>query len=86
MDGLPVAPLGCSPATSGEARRQVEGVSTALPTAEDPELRAALVVTTLLGVTIGHQLLGLAALRDAPADHIAALLRPAVKALAGPPG
>ncbi|MCX4706730.1 hypothetical protein OG726_50845 [Streptomyces sp. NBC_01373] len=39
----------------------------------------------MLGVTIGHQLLGLAALREAPADHIAALLRPAVKALTGPP-
>jgi hypothetical protein len=66
--------------------RQIEGVGGALPGAEDRELRAALVVTTLLGVTIGHQLLGLAPLREAPADRVAALLRPAVKALAEPAG
>jgi len=66
--------------------RQIGSVGAALPAAEDPELRAALVVTALLGVTIGHQLLGLAALREAPADHIAALLHPAIKALAGPQG
>ncbi|MER6305960.1 TetR/AcrR family transcriptional regulator [Streptomyces sp. NPDC001739] len=66
--------------------RQINGIGTAMPAAEDPELRAALVVTTLLGVTIGHQLLGLAPLRDATADQIAALLRPAIKALAEPPG
>ncbi|WP_330456581.1 TetR family transcriptional regulator [Streptomyces sp. NBC_00820] len=65
--------------------RQIDGLGAALPAAEDPELRAALAVTALLGVTIGHQLLGLAALRDAPTDHIAALLRPAIKALADPP-
>ncbi|MEU3838802.1 TetR family transcriptional regulator [Streptomyces sp. NPDC028635] len=65
--------------------RQIDSVGAALPSADNPELRAALVVTALLGVTIGHQLLGLAALREAPADHIAALLRPAVKALMGPP-
>ncbi|MGW7170942.1 TetR/AcrR family transcriptional regulator [Streptomyces sp. NPDC054884] len=66
--------------------RQIDSVGAALPAAEDPELRAALVVTALLGVTIGHQLLGLAVLREAPAEHIAALLRPAIKALTGPPG
>ncbi|MBX7554165.1 TetR family transcriptional regulator [Streptomyces sp. NPDC004232] len=66
--------------------RQIDSVGAALPAAEDPELRAALVVTALLGVTIGHQLLGLAAFREVPADHIAALLRPAIKALTGPPG
>ncbi|MGW1274152.1 TetR/AcrR family transcriptional regulator [Streptomyces sp. NPDC002491] len=66
--------------------RQIDSVGAALPAAEDPELRAALVVAALLGVTIGHQLLGLAALREVPADHIVALLRPAIKALAGPPG
>ncbi|MFJ8804151.1 TetR/AcrR family transcriptional regulator [Streptomyces sp. NPDC102487] len=66
--------------------RQIDSVAAALPTPEDSELRAALVVTALLGVTIGHQLLGLAALREAPTDRIAALLRPAFKALTGPPG
>lgn len=65
--------------------RQIDGIGTALPEAEDRELRAALLVTTLLGVTIGHQLLGLAPLSDAPADRVAALLRPAVTALAGRP-
>ncbi|MEV2211204.1 TetR family transcriptional regulator [Streptomyces sp. NPDC050997] len=63
--------------------RQIDSVGAALPAAEDPELRAALVVTTLLGVTIGHQFLGLASLREAPVDRIATLLRPAIKALAG---
>ncbi|MFF7052184.1 TetR/AcrR family transcriptional regulator [Streptomyces griseorubiginosus] len=66
--------------------RQIDSIGAALPAAEDPELRAALVVTALLGVTIGHQFLGLAALREVPADRIAALLRPAIKALTGPPG
>ncbi|MQY16113.1 hypothetical protein SRB5_63050 [Streptomyces sp. RB5] len=65
--------------------RQIDGVGAALPAAGDAELRAALIVTTLLGVTIGHQLLGLEALRDVPADRVAALLRPAVEALAGRP-
>ncbi|MFF1258893.1 MULTISPECIES: TetR/AcrR family transcriptional regulator [unclassified Streptomyces] len=64
--------------------RQIDSVSAALPAAEDPELRAALFVTALLGVTIGHQFLGLAALRGASPDRIAALLRPAFQALAGP--
>ncbi|WP_196217872.1 TetR/AcrR family transcriptional regulator [Streptomyces blattellae] len=52
--------------------------------ADDAELRAALVVTAMVGVTIGHQLLDLPALRDAPADRIAALLRPALKSLTDP--
>ncbi|MEU9623196.1 TetR family transcriptional regulator [Streptomyces sp. NPDC087228] len=77
------------PAAADQARarlgRQIDSIGAALPEAEDPELRAALVVTTMVGVTIGHQLLGLDALRDAPADRIAALLRPAFKALTEPP-
>ncbi|WP_405402237.1 TetR/AcrR family transcriptional regulator [Streptomyces sp. NBC_01104] len=52
----------------------------------DAELRAALIVTTMVGVTIGHQLLGLAALRDVPADRVTALLRPALDALTRPAG
>jgi AcrR family transcriptional regulator len=51
---------------------------------EHPELRAALMISTLLGVTIAHQLLDLTALRDVPPDRIAALLRPALQELAGP--
>ncbi|MFJ6437978.1 TetR/AcrR family transcriptional regulator [Streptomyces sp. NPDC091416] len=65
--------------------RQIDSVGAALPAAEDPELRATLLVTVLLGVTIGHQFLGLTALREVPADHVAALLRPAIKALTGSP-
>ncbi|MFF2330777.1 MULTISPECIES: TetR/AcrR family transcriptional regulator [unclassified Streptomyces] len=64
--------------------RQIDSIGTALPEADDPELRAALVVTTLIGVTIGHQLLNLDVLRDAPVDRIAALLRPALTALTEP--
>ena len=92
LGGLPEGALAMmrsmltDPAAAGQVRdalgRQIDGVSAALPATEDAELRAALVVSTLLGVTIGHQLLGLAPLRDAPADRVAALLRPAVKALA----
>ncbi|WP_406379882.1 TetR/AcrR family transcriptional regulator [Streptomyces sp. NBC_01618] len=77
------------PAAADHARaslgRQIGSIGAALPEAEDPELRAALVVTTMIGVTIGHQLLGLDVLRDAPADRIAALLRPAFKSLTEPP-
>ncbi|TRV77006.1 TetR/AcrR family transcriptional regulator [Streptomyces sp. 130] len=64
--------------------RQTDSVGAALPDADDPELRAALMVTALLGVTIGHQLLGLPVLREAPAERIAALLRPALQALSDP--
>lgn len=66
--------------------RQIDGVAATLPAASDPELRAALIVTTLLGVTIGHQLLALPALHDAPPERVAALLGPAVKALTGQAG
>ncbi|MGW2643453.1 TetR/AcrR family transcriptional regulator [Streptomyces sp. NPDC001393] len=95
LGGLPEGTLAMlrsmltDPAAAEQARealgRQVEGVGGALPGAEDRELRAALLVTALLGVTIGHQLLGLAPLRNAPADRVAALLRPAIKALAEEP-
>ena len=67
--------------------RQIESIAAALPSSEeagDAELRAALAVTAMVGVTIGHQLLALPALRDAPAERIAALLRPALKSLADP--
>ncbi|MER7836903.1 TetR family transcriptional regulator [Streptomyces sp. NPDC096040] len=73
--------------------RQIESIAAALPesereSGEDAELRAALVVTALVGVTIGHQLLALPVLRDAPAERIAGLLRPALRSLTepSPPG
>ncbi|KUJ67484.1 TetR family transcriptional regulator [Streptomyces albus subsp. albus] len=76
------------PAAADHARdtlsRQIATLGGALPATDDAELRAALMITTMVGVTIGHQLLGLDALHDAPADRIAALLRPAFQALAEP--
>lgn len=79
------------PAAADHARqaldRQIAGIGDALSADGDnseADLRAALIVTTMVGVTIGHQLLGLAPLRDAPADRVAALLRPALDALAQP--
>lgn len=94
LGGLPEGALAMmrsmltDPAAADQVRvtlgRQIDGIAAAMPAAEDRELRAALVVTTLLGITIGHQLLGLAPLRDAPADRVAALLRPVVESLTGP--
>ncbi|OIJ99389.1 TetR family transcriptional regulator [Streptomyces sp. MUSC 14] len=73
------------PAAADQVRdaltRQIEAVAAAMPAAEDPELRAALLVSTLLGITIGHQLLGLPPLRGAEADRVVDILRPAVKSL-----
>ncbi|PWI20790.1 TetR/AcrR family transcriptional regulator [Streptomyces sp. Act143] len=73
------------PDAADHARRamggQIDSLAAALPAAEDAELRAALVVTAMVGITIGHQLLALPALREAPADRIAAVLRPAFKSL-----
>ena len=70
--------------------QQIEQVSAAIP-AEDARIRAALILATMVGVTISHQLLGLDALRDASPEQIAALLRPCFQALTGsqspsPPG
>ncbi|MFK0069643.1 TetR family transcriptional regulator [Streptomyces sp. NPDC091046] len=94
LGGLPEGTLAMlrsmltDPAAADHARaalgRQIDGIGAALPGDADAELRAALVVSTLLGVAVGHQLLGLSPLRDAPADRIAALLRPALAALTTP--
>ncbi|MFL5998378.1 MAG: TetR/AcrR family transcriptional regulator [Streptomyces sp.] len=64
--------------------RQIAGVGTALPADEDPELRAALVVTALLASPAAISSSAGASLCEAPADRIAALLRSAIKALVGP--
>jgi AcrR family transcriptional regulator len=60
--------------------QHIEQLSSAIP-AEDSRLRAALAVTAILGVTIGHQLLDIGALRDTSADQIADLLRPCLRSL-----
>jgi len=60
--------------------RQIEQISAAIP-AEDARVRAALIMATMVGVTISHQLLGLDALRDASPEQIASLLRPCFQTL-----
>ncbi|MGC0422667.1 TetR/AcrR family transcriptional regulator [Embleya sp. AB8] len=67
---------------------QIRDIAGALPgTAANAELRAALMLTTMIGVTIGSRLLELAALREVPPDTIADALRPALRALGeAPPG
>jgi AcrR family transcriptional regulator len=47
----------------------------------DARLHAALAVATMVGVTIGHQLLGIDDLRRASPEEIVAALRPALHAL-----
>ncbi|MGY0062251.1 TetR/AcrR family transcriptional regulator [Streptomyces sp. LZ34] len=51
------------------------------PASQDARLHAALAVATMVGVTIGHQLLGIDDLRRASPEEIAAALRPALHAL-----
>jgi AcrR family transcriptional regulator len=60
--------------------RQIEQISAGL-TGEDARLRAALAMSVMLGVTIGHQLLELPPLNEAPRDDVARLLRPALQSL-----
>ncbi|TDD09576.1 TetR/AcrR family transcriptional regulator [Nonomuraea diastatica] len=51
---------------------------------EDARLRAALIMTVMVGVTVGNQLLELDELRGVPPEEIARLLRPSLRALTGP--
>ncbi|MET7337203.1 TetR family transcriptional regulator [Nonomuraea sp. NPDC005650] len=62
---------------------QIDRLAQAVP-GEDARLRAALMMTIMLGVTVGHQLLDLDELRGVPPEDIARLLRPGLQALAGP--
>jgi AcrR family transcriptional regulator len=64
--------------------QQIEQISAAIP-AEDARVRAALIMATMVGVTISHQLLSLDALRDASPEQIASLLRPCFQVLTGSP-
>jgi AcrR family transcriptional regulator len=59
----------------------VERIAAAIPTA-DAELRAALIVSILMGISVERQLLEFAPLRDAPAEQVVELLRPVFDALA----
>jgi AcrR family transcriptional regulator len=60
--------------------RQVASLSDTIGT-EDARLRAALAITTIVGVTIGRELLRVAALRDATPQQITDLLRPCLRDL-----
>ncbi|MGH2884268.1 MAG: hypothetical protein ACRDPA_16515 [Solirubrobacteraceae bacterium] len=60
--------------------RQIGAVADAI-TADDESLRAAVAMTTILGVTIGRELLGVDALHRATPEQIIALLRPCLRAL-----
>jgi AcrR family transcriptional regulator len=63
---------------------QIDRIAASLPAgADDKELRAALIVTSMLGLTVAHQLLQVPLLRDAPPERLAALLRPMFAALTG---
>jgi AcrR family transcriptional regulator len=67
----------------GTLGRHIEEIGAALP-GEHPRERAALIITTVLGLTLGHQLLELDALRDTSTEKISALLRPALEVLVQP--
>ncbi|MEV0383222.1 TetR family transcriptional regulator [Nonomuraea sp. NPDC050643] len=63
--------------------RQIDRLAGSM-TGDDARLRAALMTLTLLGVTVGHQLLELDELRGVPQEELARLLRPSLRALTGP--
>ncbi|WP_371785256.1 TetR/AcrR family transcriptional regulator [Streptosporangium subroseum] len=69
-------------ATSAQAMlgTQIDRIGSTLA-GDDARLRAALVTSIMLGVTIGHQLLDLEPLRDAPQEEIDRLMRPCLLAL-----
>jgi AcrR family transcriptional regulator len=64
--------------------RQIERIGAAIP-AEDAQLRAGLIVTLMLGVSIQRHLIAVPPLDTAEAGKIIELLRPAVEALIGGP-
>jgi AcrR family transcriptional regulator len=64
----------------GAINQQMRQISTAIP-ADDPDLRAALISTTILGVVIGRHLLQLDAFRDASPEQVIDLLRPCFQSL-----
>ncbi|WP_326596692.1 TetR/AcrR family transcriptional regulator [Streptomyces sp. NBC_01803] len=93
LDGLPATTLTMmrSMLTHPEAQRiatetfdrQVEEI-TAVLSGADAQARAALLICVTVGVTIGHQMLGVEALRGLRPHDITELLRPALHALIGP--
>ncbi|SEN44041.1 transcriptional regulator, TetR family [Nonomuraea pusilla] len=65
-------------------RDQIDRLAAAVQ-GEDARLRAALMTAVVLGATVGHHLLELPELREAPPERIAGLLGPALRVLAGRP-
>lgn len=63
-----------------ELSRQIEQAGAAIP-GGDAELRAALILSTLLGVMVGKHLLRLRALRDATPEQLTSILRPSFHTL-----
>jgi AcrR family transcriptional regulator len=60
--------------------RQVQQIAAAI-TGDEAQLRAALIVATMLGMRIARQLLAVTALRTPSPQHIANVLRPALEAM-----
>lgn len=60
--------------------KQIDLVSNAI-TGGDGRLRAALVMSSILGLTIGRELLGIEDLQRATSEQIIDLLRPSLRAL-----
>jgi AcrR family transcriptional regulator len=96
LGGLPEGALATvrsmltDPAAADHARALlgtlIDGITASLPAQdEDGRVRAALLASTVLGVTIAHQLLALPALEGVPTERITALLRPALLRLAENP-
>lgn len=90
LSGLPPASLAMMrsmlthPEAADSARaalgRQIDQIGAVL-SGDDARLRAALVTSIMIGVTIGHQLLDLDPLRDASQEEIDRLMRPCLLAL-----
>lgn len=88
LPGAPPAALRAMlthPETAAQVRsslsRQLEQATAAIG-GGDAELRAALILSTLLGVMVGRHVLDLDALRDATPEQITDLLRPVFHVLA----
>lgn len=60
--------------------RQIAAIGHTLTT-DDAQLRAALAMTTIIGVTIGRELLGVTALQAATPQQVIELLRPSLRAV-----
>jgi AcrR family transcriptional regulator len=72
------------PAATEQAREGLDhqaGQIAAALSGSDARLRGALVVSVILGVRIGRDLLGLARLADAPPEEVLRLMRPVFEAL-----